>query len=450
MPEVSVPWGEGELKISLPEAWAVGQVAKSSLRPAPGDWREQLARSLSQPVAGLPLERLLAARRGGRIAVVVEDLTRPSPLPEILPAILREMEHAAVARERIEFVFATGMHPPLSPAQAAAKLGSAAAGFSWRCNPWHDPDAYETVGRCGGVLIQVDRAVAEADLRILVSGVAPHLQAGFGGGYKMLIPGCASLETIRQLHRCGVGRDFPQRVGSDGPSNPMRRVIDEAGSLVDARHGATFCLQTLLDEAGLPSSIAAGDPLPSQQMMAKQCAVACGIVVDSPADVLIVNAHPRDYDLWQCLKCIPNTIWAARRGGAVICLARCPAGTHGMQLPRVPLGASWARRLLKWLGPDVVADLFVRWAPRLAGEAAFFVRLAAHALYRNPIFLVSPALAEAGVRFPGLEIFPTFKRAAKAALAALGEGPQRVVVFPSGGTTYPVPGGPEPRAGGAP
>jgi hypothetical protein len=179
--------------------------------------------------------------------------------------------------------------------------------------------------------------------------------------------------------------------------------------------------------------------------------VACGILVDQPADVLIANAHPRDLDLWQCFKCIPNTIWAARRGGVLICLARCPAGTHGMPVPRAPLSGAWGRRLLRWMGPTAVANLFIRCVPALAGEAAFFVRLATYALHRNPIFLVSPVLAESGVRFPGLQIFASFKRAAKAAQAILGDGPQRVVVFPSGGITYPVPRGvAAPPPGGPP
>jgi lactate racemase len=450
MSEVSVPWGEGELPLVLPDAWTVGRVADSSLRAAPPDWQEHLARSLAQPVAGPPLDRLLAARRGGNIAIVVEDLTRNSPLPEILRLVLREVEHAG-AMDRAEIVFATGMHPPLTPREADAKLGPAAAGVRRRCNPWRQDGEHIEVGRCGGVPLQVDRGVADADLRILISCVSPHLQAGFGGGHKMLFPGCASLQAIRGLHRLGIGRTFRQLVGSPGEANPMRRVIDEGGRLVDERHGATFTLQYLLDSKDLPSSSAAGEALPAQRMLAKQCAAACGIVVDQPADILITNAHPRDLDLWQCFKCIPNTIWAARPGGVVICLARCPAGTHGMRVPKAPLSGRLARRLVRWIGPGTVADLLTRCVPSLAGEAAFFVRLAAHALHRNPLILVSPALAEAGVRFPGLDIYRSFKRAVKAARDILGDGPRRVALFPSGGTTYPVPrSAMTDSAGGAP
>jgi hypothetical protein len=177
--------------------------------------------------------------------------------------------------------------------------------------------------------------------------------------------------------------------------------------------------------------------------------VACGVVVHQPADVLVANAHPRDHDLWQSFKCIPNTIWAARPGGAVICLGRSPAGLHGMRLPRFRLSGTWARRLLRWFGPDAVANLGMRLAPQVGGEAAFFVRLAANALRRNPIFMVSPALREAGVRFPGLDIFGTLEEAVAAAEAVLGGGPKRVIVFPSGGTTYPVPASLAPAEGGA-
>lgn len=441
MPQVSVPWGQTECTISLPEDWTVGQVADCSLRPAPEDWADRLALVLGRSGTGLSLEKLLAARPGGRIVVVVEDMTRHSPLPQILGVVMRELEHCRVTPEHIEFVFATGMHPPMSEAQAAEKLGPAGDGVAWRCNPWDRAEAYVSVGRYEGVDIQIDRGVAAADLRILVSSVSPHLQAGFGGGYKMLIPGCASLQTIRRLHRRGLGRTFRQWVGTDGLHNPMRRLIDAGGAMIDQRHGVSFAVQYLLDDGEMPTSVAAGEVLPTQRMLAKQCAVACGVLVNEPADVVIANAYPRDYDLWQSFKCIPNTLWAARRGGVVICLTRCPAGVHGMSFPRIPLTSAWARRLLRWLGPEALASLLVRLLPQIAGDAAFFVRLAAQAVSRNPILMVSAELAGAGVRFPGMEIFPSPEPAIDAARAILGDGPQRAVVFPSGGITYPVPPG---------
>ncbi len=438
MPDLAVPWGADELKISLPAHWQFQQVASASLRPAGADWLDRLAVAMNQPCAGEPLGKLLSARRAGRIVIIVEDATRHSPLEQILKTVMREIRHAGVADDQVEIFFAAGMHPPLTPDQAAEKLGPLSQQVRWRCNPWQRKDPYVCVGSVGKLAVEVDRGVATADLRIIVSSVSPHLQAGFGGGYKMLFPGCASLETIRGLHRLSLGRSARQLVGTDSQSNPMRATIDAAGQLVDAHAGRSFCVGYILDDDNLPSQIAAGEVAAAQQMLAKQCSAACGVVCGPPADVVITSAHPRDLDLWQCFKCIPNTLWAARPNGVIIALARSEAGLGGMNVPRWPLSAAWSRRLVRLLGPEALASLLMRLIPQLAGDAAFFVRLALQTLYRNTVFMVSPALHEVSLVFPGVEIFATVGEAVTAAEAVLGKGPQRVIVFPSGGITFPV------------
>ncbi len=440
MPDITVPWDDNPLTIPLPEDWQILRQAASSLRPAPDDWGDRLAASLAKPAAGPSLGQLLGALQGGRIALIIEDDTRHSPLPEILPLILREIHHAGVTDDQIEIVLASGMHPPMTADRVAAKVGPEAAGLRWRCNPWQNRAAYATLGPVGRLDLFVDRGVLEADLRILVTSVTPHLQAGFSGGYKMLFPGCAGLETIRGLHRLGFSRRARQHIGANAASSPMRRAIDAAGAALDATHGKTFSVQFLLDTADRPAYIASGEVVAAQTMLAKQAAIACGVVIDQPADVVIANAYPRDHDLGQCLKSVVSTLWAARPGGVVICLARCPAGLNGMTPPRHwPLDPAWTRRLVRLLHPDPLATLLTRLAPNLASDTAFFIRLALQALYRNHILIVSPALCQAGVTFPGLPIFPSPADAIAAASALLAEGPQRVSVFPAGGITYPVP-----------
>jgi len=439
MPELAVPWGEAELPIFLPEHWTVQQVAESNL-PAAGDhWPDQLAMALNQTGREPSLAERLRSSRRGRIVLILEDVTRNSPLGRILEVVMREIRHAGIEDSQVEAVFATGMHAPMSPEQAAEKLGPLAGSIRWRCNPWADPSAYAHLGKVGPVEIWIDKGILQADLRIIITSVSPHLQAGFGGGYKMLLPGCASLATIRGLHRLGVGRRLRQWVGTAGSENPMRRVIDAGGRLVEsAGKGKIFGVQYLLDDANRPVHPATGDVLAGQQMLAKRCAVACGVLTGPPADVVIVNAYPRDYDLWQGFKCIANTLWSARPGGAVICLARCEAGLAEMPVPPWPVSPTWTRRVVRAIGPEALASLTERFLPHLAGDAAFFIRMALRTLYRNPIYIVSPALCGPGRRFPGLKLFASVEQAVKAVDEALGGGNQRVIVFPTGGTTYPA------------
>jgi hypothetical protein len=291
-----------------------------------------------------------------------------------------------------------------------------------------------------GVDLAIDRGVAQADLRIIVSSVSPHLQAGFGGGYKMFFPGCASLETIRSLHRLGLGRSVRQLVGMDVMKNAMRSTIDAGGAMLDEAFGKTFSVQYLLDDQEMPSAMATGEVLPAHRMLAKQAAVACGVIVPSLADVLITNAYPRDFDLWQSFKGIANTLWAARPGGVVICMTRCPGGFNGVRSIPWPMNPKYTRTMLRLVGANNLASMVMRLSPRLGGDAGFFIRIATAMLHRNPIFMVSAELAGMGATFPGIRIFAELSHAVAATQDLLGQGRQRVIAFPSGGITYPIPG----------
>ncbi len=440
MPTISVPWSQEELSIDLPDNWSVRQTADSQLRPGHDAWPDRLAAALNKPDTALPLGKLLAARPNGRIVLVIEDITRHSPVLKILETVMREIRHARIDDEQVSVVFANGMHPPMTDEEAAEKLGPEVEKLKWRNNPWHDRAEYVSVGSAGKIEYLVDRQVAQADLRIVISAVCPHLQAGFGGGFKMIFPGCSHLDTIRPLHRLGLTRRAKQMVGTEAEKNAMRTAIDAGGKLLDEYNGVTFAVHYMLDDHDRPVHIGAGDPISTQRMLAKQCSIACGIITPPPlADVLITNAYPRDFDLWQSFKAVANTRWAARPGGVIICLSRCEAGLNGMDPPKWPVSAAWTRRIVRWLGPEALCSLLMRMVPSLAGDAGFFVRMGLQTIHRNPIFLVAKSLHETGANFPGLELFATPEDAFAAADKLLGEGPQRVTVFPAGGTTFPVP-----------
>ncbi len=87
MEQVTVPWRGEELKIPLPARWTVQQVATPEVKPAPSDWAQRLAMALDQPGSGPSLSKLLQARTKGRIAIVVEDVTRGGPVAEILDVL---------------------------------------------------------------------------------------------------------------------------------------------------------------------------------------------------------------------------------------------------------------------------------------------------------------------------------------------------------------------------
>jgi hypothetical protein len=123
----------------------------------------------------------------------------------------------------------------------------------------------------------------------------------------------------------------------------------------------------------------------------------------------------------------------------IICVARCELGLNEMKQMWWPLSSTATRRLVRWMGPHNISSLMDRIVKQLAGDSQWFIRLASQLLERNWIYIVSPKLKEDGVKFPGVAIFGSLDDAIARAKKVLGEGPQRVVVYPEGGISYPCP-----------
>ena len=98
---VQVPWGpDGVLELTLPAGIPVAdtEVVRPDLAGALEDYPAALERSLTVPEQSPPLEDLVQA--GSRVAIVVDDPSRWTPVRDALPIVLRRL-HAAGVRPRM-------------------------------------------------------------------------------------------------------------------------------------------------------------------------------------------------------------------------------------------------------------------------------------------------------------------------------------------------------------
>ena len=137
---------------------------------------------------------------------MVDDPSRWTPVREALPIVLRRLHAAGVRREDVTISVGVGRHHAVDAEAMRRRLGdSVAAGYRCFSPPVDDLSAYVDLGSTPqGIPVRIFRPVAEADLRILVGSVLPHLQAGFGGGYKLIFPGTSHRTTLGALHRQGL------------------------------------------------------------------------------------------------------------------------------------------------------------------------------------------------------------------------------------------------------
>jgi nickel-dependent lactate racemase len=431
--EMTLPWGDDKITFSLPKDWRVNGVLEPAPRPGVEDTAAEVARSLEEPAGSLRLRDLV--QEGMDVALVIDDLSRPTPVDLILPTVLEELDRGGARPEDITLIMALGIHRPMTEGEIGARLGSSALdGLRW-VN--HDCDDAERLDHLGvtqrGTPILVNARVAEADLVVSVGCIEPHIIASFGGGYKNLIPGVAGRATIAHNHTLNCTPSTFNMVGQPIGGNPMRLDLEEAGRMVEPR---VFIVNAVLNSRQEVVRVVAGDPVEAHREGVRVSEGLYGVEVPALADVVITDSHPMDQDLRQGVKSLANTIRAVRRGGVHVTLVKADegVGVFGLADSDLPLG----RRALRILSP-----LLLRLVPRLkiqglGEEDRFFLYFALQAMRHADLLLYAPTIpADVRTKLP----FVTFVGSVEGALAAARRrfpGRAEVLVFPHGGITYPI------------
>src|SRR5436309_6110 len=111
-------FGDEELTLTFPAGWEVTTLGP---KDAP-----KLSEAAIEAAFGAPIgtPRIAELARGKRsAAIVVDDLSRPTPAAEVIPFVLRELSQAGVPKSEIRFVVGGGSHRPLTAEEIAKKVG---------------------------------------------------------------------------------------------------------------------------------------------------------------------------------------------------------------------------------------------------------------------------------------------------------------------------------------
>lgn len=320
--KVRFPYGRGELAVELPDEKLVGVCAPREM-PGVADLRAEVERALAAPIDSRPLRELARGRRTA--AIVVDDVTRSVPNPELLPPVVDELRRGGIAPSDVTVVVATGLHRPLSRAELDATLG----GLRLRIVN-HDAENQAGLVPLGttslGQEIRVNRSFAAADLAILVGDVEYHQFCGYGGGAKSVYPGIADAESIRHNHSM-------MEVEGAGPGrwkdNPVRQEIEEVGRMA----GVDFSLSVVMNSRKQVVRAVAGSVADSFLAATRTVDEMYRIEIPEVVDLVIASAggHPKDLNLYQAQKAVAAGRRIVRRGGTIALIAECPEG-HGSEL----------------------------------------------------------------------------------------------------------------------
>lgn len=320
MVDVWLPYGKTEVCARVPTRNLLG-VIEPNEKAAAQDAKAEILRSLNEPIGQKPLSALV--KPASKVALVVDDVTRPSPSHIMVPPLVEELNRLAVGDEDITVIFACGTHRAVKPSEAKELLGEDI--FNRVKTLSHDQNAndhvYVGTTKTHGTKVLVNKAFAEADFRILTGDIEMHYYAGFGGGRKSVLPGVAGSETIQHNHSMVL---HPKAKTGILEGNPIHEDMVEAARLAKA----DFIVNVVTNRKGEIVQAFSGDLEQAFNQGVKLVEEICKVPVSRRGDIIVASpgGHPTDIDLYQAYKTVDNVLDIVKRGGVIVLAAECPEG----------------------------------------------------------------------------------------------------------------------------
>ncbi len=422
MAQLDLPYGNGSLPVSIADEF-LGPVVEPRPFSAASDVDQLIQEAVQHPIGAAPITELV--KRGQRVAIVVDDYTRKTPVARILPLILRLLEEQGVADRQIQIVAALGTHRPMTEAELRAKVGAdIVSRYEVINTSCEEQDEMLFLGTSSnGIPAWVNRSVAEADLRIGIGMITPHSDTGFSGGSKIILPGVCSSRTVNAFHAAGAFLGETQLGKID---SPLRINLE---SFVADRIPLSFIVNVILNIKGEIVQCVAGDPVQAHRQGAAYARQSFGVPVDRRYEVVVANSYPYDVDFWQSTKGIFCGSLIVADGGVLIVLTAATEGNSNY--PRFPgyIGQAFSA-LQKEIREGQLDD------GNLKAEAVKLGLLRE----RVRLLLVSAGLDDADGEVMGLPMFPTVEAALEEALRAVPQSRRQgsVCVLPQAGVTLPL------------
>lgn len=394
---LDLPYGDTILPVRLPRKrlLAVGTPCPVEHLPEPA---AETRRALENPV-GAP--RLASLARGARsVMILIDDLTRQTPVALFLPLVLEELHHAGLCDDQVTVNIALGTHRPMTEAEIITRVGAEI----WRRvrvinNPWDDPAQMRDLGLTpNGSPVSVSAAALDTDLLIGLGSIVPHHIPGFSGGGKIVQPGITGAATTGATHFLSTRAEVSY-LGQ--VENPVRAEIDA----IAARVGLRAILNAVLDSSGNLVRAFYGDPVQAHRAGTALARQVYGVPLPGKAEIVLAGSHPCDIEFWQAHKSLYPAEMAVQKGGTIIVVTPCPEGvsvTHTDLLEFTALDAEQIEHsVVDGTIPDVVSGaLALAWAKvrrsaRVSMVSQGISAEAARALGFQPFDSVEDALAEA-------------------------------------------------------
>ena len=278
--------GDLDERLEFPSNWDI-HVMEMAGHNAPALSPREIAAQIARPFGTGTLRELAQGKK--TVVITFDDLTRTTPTYTVAPLIAAELEAAGIKEENILFLGSFGTHRPMTAAEIQKKLSKEVANRY----AWMNHDAFDNLKDVGETSyknrVLLNQTFLAADLKICLSGIKVHQDAGYGGGAKAVLPGVAALSTVEYNHETimrGNKTTGPVKIFK----NEMRLDMIEAARMAKV----DFTVQIMYNQKLRPINIFSGDIVDAHHAGVRVAAKTYCTPTMKDADIVVANAYPQN------------------------------------------------------------------------------------------------------------------------------------------------------------
>jgi len=316
--KVNLAYGSGHLPIEVPDDRTT--VIEPAHIDGLADEKAAVLDALQNPIGSQPLLERISP--DAKICIAFTDITRATPNDRIIPWLL---EHLGGPNDNITLLNQLGTHRPNTREELETMLTPEVVANYRVLN--HEPENPKELVQVGttadGTPALLNRHIVEADLRIITGFIEPHFFAGFSGGVKGIMPGCAGLETVMSNHGAKNIGD-PQATFGVTEGNPLWEELRD----IALKTGPSFLLNVTLNEQRDITNVFAGDIIEAHKTGCVFVRKSAMQPVEQPFDIVVTtnSGYPLDLNLYQGVKGMSAGARVLKEGGTLILAAECREG----------------------------------------------------------------------------------------------------------------------------
>ncbi|MDF2615577.1 MAG: hypothetical protein K0Q47_232 [Sedimentibacter sp.] len=320
MARYKLKYDKAKLEMEIPEEDILKVIIPNTYEHKFSTDKEVVIDALQNPIDAPLITEMF--HKGETVCLLVNDITRLTKSEVFVPLIIDELNKVGIIDEDITILFANGLHKQMNEIEMRTIVGNEVYN---RVNiVQHDGinGKFELAGTTSSENeVYVNTIVKNADKVIMTGGIIMHHLAGYGGGRKDIIPGCAKQDTIFYNHRMMVN---PAARAGNIEGNPIHKDLMEACSLINP----DYIVNVILDHEGNIAGAVAGNWITAWEAGCRIADSLYKVPIEQEADLVIASSggFPKDIDLRQSKKGYYNAQRAVKQGGVIICLAGCDEG----------------------------------------------------------------------------------------------------------------------------